>query len=143
MLNVALWVHRIEAVLAMGHIFTVHFTVEHWQPGNFPFNAGMFDGTMPLEEARKRPCSLGGPPGGEVDWMQPLLRRHRFRCGFSASSSAISIILLGNLPAVFAVTNAALLTLFDKLRYFSNASLTGFRIPGLRGRWRAQNQWIS
>ena len=36
LLNVALWVHRIEAVLAMGHIFTIHFTVEHWRPSSIP-----------------------------------------------------------------------------------------------------------
>ncbi len=50
--NVALWIHRIEAVLAMGHIFTVHFFVEHFRPSTFPFSATMFDGGMPLEHAR-------------------------------------------------------------------------------------------
>lgn len=51
--NIALWIHRIEAVLAMGHIFTVHFFVEHWRPANFPYNNSMFDGSVPLEEARE------------------------------------------------------------------------------------------
>ncbi len=52
LLNVALWVHRIEAVLAMGHIFTIHFTVEHWRPSAFPYDASMFDGSIDLEKAR-------------------------------------------------------------------------------------------
>lgn len=50
--NVALWVHRIEALLAMGHIFTVHFFIENFRPTNFPFSATMFDGGMELSHAR-------------------------------------------------------------------------------------------
>ncbi len=51
--NVALWVHRIEAVLAMGHIFTVHFFVEHFRPRNFPYSNTMFDGGMDVGHARE------------------------------------------------------------------------------------------
>lgn len=50
--NVALWIHRIEALLAMGHIFTVHFFIEHFRPQTFPFSATMFDGGMSLDHAR-------------------------------------------------------------------------------------------
>lgn len=53
LLNVALWIHRIEAVLAMGHIFTVHFFVAHFRPHAFPFSSAMFDGSLPLDEARE------------------------------------------------------------------------------------------
>ncbi len=53
LLNIALWVHRIEAVLAMGHVFTVHFYVENFRPTALPFNASMFDGTISLEDARE------------------------------------------------------------------------------------------
>ena len=53
LVNVALWIHRIEAVLAMGHIFTVHFFVEHFRPASFPFGAAMFDGTLTMEDARE------------------------------------------------------------------------------------------
>lgn len=52
-LNVALWVHRIEAVLAMAHIFTVHFFVENFRPRNFPFRDTMFSGSMDLEHLRQ------------------------------------------------------------------------------------------
>ena len=112
MLNMALWVHRIEAVLAMGHIFLVHFTVEHWRPSSFPFNAAMFDGTLNLEEARHEhpewvarlekdgtlDNSLVAPP--------PIpLRILYFVFGYS-------IILLGFFLLIFALANATLLTLF-------------------------------
>jgi cytochrome b subunit of formate dehydrogenase len=49
--NIAVWIHRIEALLAMGHIFTVHFFLENFRPANFPFNAAMFDGGIPLKHA--------------------------------------------------------------------------------------------
>lgn len=52
--NVALWIHRIEALLAMGHIFTVHFFIEHFRPSTFPFSATMFDGGMSLDHAREQ-----------------------------------------------------------------------------------------
>ena len=28
-LNVAFWIHRIEAILAMGHVFIIHFFIVH------------------------------------------------------------------------------------------------------------------
>ena len=112
LLNVALWVHRIEAVLAMGHIFTIHFTVEHWRPSSFPFNASMFDGRIDLEEARHE----------HPAWLERLEREGRleevlippppvplrilyFLFGYA-------IIALGLFLLVFAIINATLLTLF-------------------------------
>jgi cytochrome b subunit of formate dehydrogenase len=52
--NIALWIHRMEALLAMGHIFTIHFFVENFRPSTFPFSATMFDGGMPLDHAREQ-----------------------------------------------------------------------------------------
>ncbi|MBT4890366.1 MAG: cytochrome C [Rhodospirillales bacterium] len=52
MLNLALWIHRIEAVLAIGHVFTIHFLMAHMRPGTVPFNGAMFDGTITMSEAR-------------------------------------------------------------------------------------------
>jgi hypothetical protein len=53
LLNVALWVHRIEALLAMAHIFTIHFFIEHWRPRCFPFSATMFEGSKDIEHMRE------------------------------------------------------------------------------------------
>ncbi len=112
MLNVALWVHRIEAVLAMGYTFTIHFTVEHWRPGSFPFNAAMFDGTLDLQEAKhEHPewvarLEKEGRLGEALAPPPPVpLRIFYFLFGYS-------IIMLGVFLLVFAIANAALLTLF-------------------------------
>ena len=35
-INVARWVHRLEALLAMGHIFVIHFFIGHLRPACFP-----------------------------------------------------------------------------------------------------------
>jgi len=48
-LNVALWVHRIEGMLAMGHVFIIHFTVAHLRRQNFPMDRTMFEGSADLE----------------------------------------------------------------------------------------------
>lgn len=112
LLNVALWVHRIEAVLAMGHIFTVHFTIEHWRSSAFPFNSAMFDGTMDLEEARQDHAGWVArleQEGHLEDALVPPppvpLRIIYFLFGYS-------IILLGMFLLVFGIANATLLTLF-------------------------------
>lgn len=44
MMNVARWVHKVEAVLAMAHIFFVHFFIESYRPSAFPLNAHIFHG---------------------------------------------------------------------------------------------------
>jgi cytochrome b subunit of formate dehydrogenase len=48
-MNVARWVHKIEAVLAMGHIFIVHFFIESYRPSAFPLNAHIFHGATELQ----------------------------------------------------------------------------------------------
>jgi len=112
LLNVALWVHRIEAVLAMGHIFTIHFIVAHWRPSAFPYNASMFDGSVDLEDARHE------HPG----WVARLEKEGRLDAALVAPPPVplrilyfvvgYAIILLGVFLLVFAIANAALLTLF-------------------------------
>ena len=32
----AVWVHKLEAILAMAHIFVVHFFIESYRPSAFP-----------------------------------------------------------------------------------------------------------
>lgn len=53
MMNVARWVHKIEAILAMAHIFIVHFFIESYRPSAFPLNAHIFHGAAELEVLEK------------------------------------------------------------------------------------------
>lgn len=48
-LNVAFWIHRIEALLAMGHIFIIHFFIGHLRRHSFPMDRSMFEGSAALE----------------------------------------------------------------------------------------------
>jgi cytochrome b subunit of formate dehydrogenase len=47
-LNVAFWVHKIEAILAMGHVFIIHFFIAHLRPHAFPMDRSMFEGSVDL-----------------------------------------------------------------------------------------------
>jgi len=49
-LNVAVLLHKAEAVLATTYIFIVHFFIGHLRPSSFPMNEGMFAGSLELEE---------------------------------------------------------------------------------------------
>ena len=51
-LNIALWVHRIEAILAMVHVFTIHFFIAHLRRHNFPMDRAMFEGSVSLNHTR-------------------------------------------------------------------------------------------
>jgi cytochrome b subunit of formate dehydrogenase len=56
-LNVLLWVHRIEAILAMGHVFIIHFFIGHLRRNNFPMDMAMFEGSVDLARLRlERPA---------------------------------------------------------------------------------------
>ncbi len=48
-LNVALWVHRIEAFLAMAHVFVIHFFIAHLRRHNFPMDRTIFEGSADFE----------------------------------------------------------------------------------------------
>jgi cytochrome b subunit of formate dehydrogenase len=52
-INVAFWVHRIEAVLAMAHVFLIHFAIAHLRRHNFPMDRAMFAGGTDLHSAKK------------------------------------------------------------------------------------------
>ena len=51
-LNLALWIHRIEAILAMGHVFIIHFFIGHLRRHSFPMDRAMFEGSVDLEATR-------------------------------------------------------------------------------------------
>jgi cytochrome b subunit of formate dehydrogenase len=47
-LNIAFWVHRIESLLAMAHIFVIHFFIAHLRRTSFPMDLAIFEGSVPL-----------------------------------------------------------------------------------------------
>lgn len=49
-INIAIIVHGIEALLALSFIFTVHFFNAHLRPGKFPMDPVFFTGRMTVEE---------------------------------------------------------------------------------------------
>ncbi|MEG3638979.1 formate dehydrogenase subunit gamma [Magnetococcus sp. PR-3] len=51
-MNVARWIHKIEAILAMGHIFVVHFFIESYRPHAFPLKDHIFHGATSLEHLK-------------------------------------------------------------------------------------------
>jgi hypothetical protein len=51
-LNVAFWIHRIEALLAMAHLFIIHFFIAHLRRHNFPMDRAMFEGSVSLDATR-------------------------------------------------------------------------------------------
>lgn len=56
-LNVMFWIHRIEAILAMGHVFIIHYFIAHLRRHNFPMDRGMFEGSVSIEDAiHERPA---------------------------------------------------------------------------------------
>jgi len=56
-LNIAVLLHRAEALLAVSYIFIVHFFIGHFRPSSFPMNESMFSGSISLEEAmEERPA---------------------------------------------------------------------------------------
>ncbi|MFZ2631511.1 MAG: cytochrome b/b6 domain-containing protein [Desulfosalsimonadaceae bacterium] len=48
-LNIAAFLHRAEAVLAVSYIFIVHFFLNHLKPSNFPMSETMFSGNVSME----------------------------------------------------------------------------------------------
>lgn len=111
LLNVALWVHRIEAILAMAHIFTIHFFVEHFRPRCFPFSATMFEGSKDIEHLRQehpawveRMEKDGSLSAVLVPAAPVPLRILYFGTGYA-------LIALGIFLLVFAIINVTYLTL--------------------------------
>ena len=51
-LNVAFWIHRIEAILAMCHVFIIHFFIAHLRRHSFPMDRAMFEGSVELDATR-------------------------------------------------------------------------------------------
>ncbi|MBL0712225.1 MAG: cytochrome b/b6 domain-containing protein [Desulfosarcina sp.] len=56
-LNVTIWIHRIEALLAIGHVFIIHFFIGHLRRMNFPMDRAMFEGSADLAHSRQERSS--------------------------------------------------------------------------------------
>ncbi len=101
-LNVALWVHRIEASLAMAHVFIIHFFIGHLRRYNFPMDLVMFEGSIDLEKVRhERPAwverlELQGTLKGLLDQSSPLyLRIVYYAFGFAILIGCLYLLVHG------------------------------------------------
>jgi cytochrome b subunit of formate dehydrogenase len=83
LINVAFWVHRIEAVLAMAHVFLIHFAIAHLRRHNFPMDRAMFAGGTDLHFAKKERAS----------WIARLKKERRLNNLISKDASFPSIII--------------------------------------------------
>jgi cytochrome b subunit of formate dehydrogenase len=101
-LNIALLLHRAEAVLATSYIFIIHFFIGHFRPTSFPMNEAMFAGSIPLDEAREeRPdwiarLSQEGPL--ELVNSKPPARWYRvvyFVFGYAALACGVYLLING------------------------------------------------
>jgi cytochrome b subunit of formate dehydrogenase len=99
-LNVAFWIHRIEAILAMGHLFIIHFFIAHLRRHNFPMDHTMFEGSADLEAARhERPAWLSRlRQSGELDGVlvseaMPLQRVIAYVFGFAAVAAGLFLLI--------------------------------------------------
>lgn len=89
-INVLLWIHRIEAVLAIVHISVIHFFIGHLRRHAFPMDLVMFEGRVALEKIRhERPAwaerleQKGTSQAVLVDKPSSALRAFYYIFGFS------------------------------------------------------------
>lgn len=111
LLNVVLWVHRIEAVLAMAHIFSIHFFIEHWRPRCFPFSATMFEGSKDLEHIRQEHPAWIARLEAEGRLNEALVAPAPIPLRILYFGFGYAIIALGVFLLVFGLINVTLLTL--------------------------------
>jgi cytochrome b subunit of formate dehydrogenase len=77
-LNVLLWIHRIESILAMAHVFIIHFFIGHLRRHNFPMDIVMFEGSIDLEKVRhERPA-----------WVERMEQEGSLHCSLVAKAPA-------------------------------------------------------
>lgn len=101
-LNIAVLLHRAEAILAVSYIFIVHFYVGHLRPSSFPMNEAMFAGSIPLEEAMeekaqwmKRLRAERKHDGIYTKQPAPWFRLAYFIFGYVVLISGISMLIAG------------------------------------------------
>ncbi|MBI5523436.1 MAG: cytochrome b/b6 domain-containing protein [Desulfarculus sp.] len=109
-INLALWVHRLEAALAMAHVFLIHFFIGHLRPHSFPMDMAMFEGSVSLEASRgeraawvERLEQTGALPGALVQPAAPARRLLFLVFGFAVMAFCL-YLLVGGLANVTRVT---------------------------------------
>lgn len=101
-LNIALLLHRAEAILAVTYIFVVHFYVGHLRPSSFPMNEAMFAGSVPYHEAEeekplwlKRLQAEGGQDGIYSKQPASWYRLAYFIFGYAVLITGIGMLVSG------------------------------------------------
>ena len=101
-LNVLLWVHRIEAVLAIAHVTIIHFFIGHLRRHNFPMDLVMFEGSVDLEKVRhERPAWVarleqeGKLQGNLIDSTPEASRAIYYVFGFTIMLGFIYLLVNG------------------------------------------------
>ncbi len=110
MLNVCFWIHRIEALLAMAHVFVIHFFIAHLRRHNFPMDRTMFAGSADYKAARhEKPAWIqrlkesGQLDGALVEDTPAGLRIFHYLFGYTAVGFGL-FLLIGALVNAFRIT---------------------------------------
>ncbi|MGL1864032.1 MAG: cytochrome b/b6 domain-containing protein [Pseudodesulfovibrio sp.] len=105
-LNVALWMHRLEAALAMGYIFMIHFGVVVLRKHTFPMDQAMWGGNADLDIAQHekpdwiaRLRTSGRLDGMVVEKPAPLLTAVSYMLGLSGVILGVYLIIGGLMNA--------------------------------------------
>lgn len=101
-LNVAFWIHRIEAMLAMAHVFIIHFLIGHLRWHNFPMDRAMFEGSVDATASRhERPAWIerlertGNLKGLLVGETSIGLRILYYLFGYAAMATGVYLLIGG------------------------------------------------
>jgi len=109
-INVALWVHRVEAILAILHVVLIHFFVAHLRRTHFPMDRAMFEGAVEVEDAQEqRPAwierlrATGGLEGHAASGAPAAMRAVYFVLGYA-------VVVCGVVLVIYALINAPRVT---------------------------------
>ena len=101
-LNIAVLLHRAEALLAVTYIFVVHFFVGHLRPMSFPMNEAMFSGSVPIDEImEEKPAWIerirqeGRQTGLRAEQPVPWYRVTYYVFGYAVLTSGIYLLVNG------------------------------------------------
>lgn len=108
-LNVVFWIHRIEAMLAMAHVFIIHFFIAHLRRRNFPMDRTMFEGSADVAVVRReKPAWIERlKKNGDLDRMlvddaNPCWRTAYYIFGYTVLTFGVFLLIgaIVNLPYI-------------------------------------------